>query len=1403
MTTTKMPPWLEELSDDWPSESSSLTSNTSRRPGKYQFSAEKTRKPGSLKPEKHRSSRTILGDHNGNAVFFNQGVVHISSERDCGRELWGVGMQSPHLTINDGTVQQKTPRASPTKPNEVVNVPEWKKRLVHGEMAYGEQKDLFSPIGLENIFQQVNRVKEQTMRPKFKGHKSPTNQKSLFKEESSYSNTSSQICARRKSRNVDRQRRLSQPSELGDLSSAIDTQNCDQGNEHPIDDKEFSRERRFVSGQTELNEEFSPVFISKQSTVSGKFNYAAYGSYRNHKEQKVSETTDSQNFSLRLQNEKPGCDKSQVSMLSEDLSMGTPDIAELGDFVTCKRGGYSVESSFQNRSLSPSPVRRKRSQIHNTYKSHLLTISSTETRGVPFPPKASESHRSTPPPKEYSAQVSNSPLKLFGNHDTFTNHQLLRRMGQLQDPDDLILSNDQSEHTISAGLPLSPAIERNKSLAALAIGEPSIYDNNTESHMKSSNVPIPQTSSLESRELREAECLISTPPEMKKKPQSPIESDRSPYSSIVPSVSISDCIAFSAPNLSHNLNKFNYAEDPRWTTHTYTIDTSNKGSSHLHLRKAYEASASADGKRPQSSPTKSPTPKRRRTLLQLETPKQNVKESEAQGNEKLDPCSRNTQNGESSFGDEVNNACLDEISRRQSPQPLNRTSDQWRKQRKPTDEFLCQGLKSELEPISEYGEFQATPQKLYLWNPHEVAIDSRHACSNTQTDTRKHSLTTQDYIDEAMKIMSWIRSNRPKSGLASLGEAEGEQFDESMGSEASMTLSRPPSREGRTTKWRDPNSHKPQSKVSSHLQKYREDDNDNIVLSSLEALRINDSPQGLEASQSSSDTIRITHNSSFIDKEPKEGIVEVSNAPDALNTHNSDHSDKFSSGRTNITEGSRRSENVTTFAPDAVAHLIPKEIAGMTFDKEKGMWVRVQNSPKRKDAENRDLSATESDDDPLEKIPDLLVNEEEHGDGATLGQSCYTAQLRGMLQKNVQFDSKTILESKNNEIDNDPQINETARKNLSSIINNESRQHRDTPSLSSKAKIEKYVDVDHEYSMNEGRTGSQKRTLRGRKSVAVSFPTQLLAHVPLLQDRRKTWQHLEAPAKEECFRPGLSSNKDGQKSQSMKTPIRTRNAEPTSLNTQEKSFINECIRSHERIKETFSQTADRPKCNPEVAIAVTSPSHCQDGAVVTAAGSPGVIADVTFYLSELSEFSVNQTDERGVNHYVDDKEVVFYQKVPVRPFEVSTGELVRVIQDAKPEEFYWEDIRHLVIDNKELNSLYNLDDFCHQLQTLSAAQNSLRQLAGAPPSIRQLDASRNQLSSLTTWAHLTNLQYLNVSGNNIDSLSGFGELIHLRELRADNNQIASLDGILTLDALIKLNLRSNRLSELDFTSSNL
>ncbi|KAK6335412.1 hypothetical protein TWF696_002190 [Orbilia brochopaga] len=134
---------------------------------------------------------------------------------------------------------------------------------------------------------------------------------------------------------------------------------------------------------------------------------------------------------------------------------------------------------------------------------------------------------------------------------------------------------------------------------------------------------------------------------------------------------------------------------------------------------------------------------------------------------------------------------------------------------------------------------------------------------------------------------------------------------------------------------------------------------------------------------------------------------------------------------------------------------------------------------------------------------------------------------------------------------------------------------------------------------------------------------------------------------------------------------------------------------------------------------------------------------------------------------------------------------------------YWDQNKALEIQKQGLEHIQDLAGFHPNLVEVNLEHNQLTHLMGLPSTVRDLKVAGNQLSSLTAWNHLTNLQFLDISRNNIDNLLGLSSLIHLRELKGDDNEISSLDGILHLDGLMKVRLRRNRLTFVDLSSSNL
>ena len=209
-------------------------------------------------------------------------------------------------------------------------------------------------------------------------------------------------------------------------------------------------------------------------------------------------------------------------------------------------------------------------------------------------------------------------------------------------------------------------------------------------------------------------------------------------------------------------------------------------------------------------------------------------------------------------------------------------------------------------------------------------------------------------------------------------------------------------------------------------------------------------------------------------------------------------------------------------------------------------------------------------------------------------------------------------------------------------------------------------------------------------------------------------------------------------------------------------------------------------------------------ALLVAPSSSPMKGDVTFMLSELPEFTLNQVDE--FDH--PDRVVVKhdgsrYSKAREDRYAQGTAELVRAIQDIEPDEPYWEDLREISLRGKNLGSLHRLDELCYRLEELDVSDNQISQVEGIPYAMRRLQAHHNSLTGLTSWATLGNLQHLDVSNNDIDSLDGLAELVHLRVLKVDNNKLKSLDSILHLDGLMELHAGGNDIDLVDFARSNL
>ncbi|KAK9472000.1 uncharacterized protein V1510DRAFT_426438 [Dipodascopsis tothii] len=154
-------------------------------------------------------------------------------------------------------------------------------------------------------------------------------------------------------------------------------------------------------------------------------------------------------------------------------------------------------------------------------------------------------------------------------------------------------------------------------------------------------------------------------------------------------------------------------------------------------------------------------------------------------------------------------------------------------------------------------------------------------------------------------------------------------------------------------------------------------------------------------------------------------------------------------------------------------------------------------------------------------------------------------------------------------------------------------------------------------------------------------------------------------------------------------------------------------------------------------------------------------------------------------------------------FSVAVHNLVKILSDIEPFEPYWEDLKSLNLQGRDLETLVKLDDWCPQLLELNVSDNFLAYLTGVPSTTRLLRAVNNCFCELTAFGMLSNLQYLDISDNQIETLNGMSNLVHLRELVVDNNELTNIDGIMQLDGLLKVSVKGNRLESLNLETSAL
>ncbi|KAA6407783.1 MAG: WD repeat domain-containing protein [Lasallia pustulata] len=1528
-----MDQWLDSLSEEWVSQPRSSSSASLRRTSVIEggssaaskgsqsriprYQSRSSSNPAFQSSVISRAKGSVPRDGNDNKVLSERTSSNINAQRKrlfsgstkFDRRTPGskqVSGSKQHASTGSlpsqqqDTVQYRSPRPSPNK-DSPKGTPEWRRRILNGDAARGEQRDLFSPIGLQSIFRpptvrtkleekkgkryqafntdyfpsspppypsvkpdasargtnhpqthQINTQPENVMPEEERKHglqqqppkQVPGRPARRILEEHAMSNHGSGNMSSLAPSTKTAAKRQEPSTQYAVDKLGEDTEERPPLTAYRVDSGSNESTRRIpsvtitnsrtVSGLEELrNEKISPVTLSRQSTAGGRLQYVvpdlsaqplSTGSMSESIQRQDRPSSSVSDDGVQYQKSRPEddyrfeeivIDDLTSQSLPDDLSMGTELFASKGGFVNLRRGGYSNDGSFRRRNLSPSSLpglslsalERHRSIDHNATNS-VATSPITPSIDAVKQPASPERPRS-----------SGSPLKLFGQYDTFTNDRLARRMSQFESSfnysdetnddmnvksgDELAANGESSLHgyeDIRSRGPSGPAKQEGRRLSSFGEG-----------HL-----------------------------------------DQYQFQKTIPSRS-----------LVHHLDGGVDENRP-------PLPELQRGS-HANFKFIYEREVirNSEGKRLPNSPAKDPKAKRRRTLRGSERDPDAINplqyQNEAGGSLNQSVTGRKRKDARYDNDNQAIDPkliAMRQILRPRTPTPSQvrsrarkvvgetavRSNDTWGKGDEPTDR---KGADVPLQP-------KDAPTEVLAEQLATFALD----IANEMTyGNRKTSVTTQDFFHEAKQIMQRIRTQgRPQSGRTSADDFEAEILDRneesSLKESTKDEFSRPPSREGgslrlaRAAKQLDP-------RVLSHLRKFEEKDDPGLALSSsLRSLHIGRREEDGEDEHSEIESdppnIRLIGNFGQSHKRKHS----TSSVPELLafatdpksHSHNSQPSSGASTGRSIPTSSSNGSGNRAVIAPDKVSHLISGQIAGMTFDRSRQMWVKRKSSIDPGADSPSNTASEETEEDPLGEIPDLSVDEIE--ELRQIQTATSSVKLAGSISNGTGASDKLKTPRQQTDTSADHSVHEEARD----TINLDAAQTSSAPSKNSRltcsgpkietratswadevlasktkntlraeprespfAEEEKHAEeVEHEISILEGRISTTPIRFghgqRQARVITVAFSSPLVSHNrgPNTPREPQIWEDdgesnlTELP--DGTWKGEQGNLQSATRRTSQESAARYRGP-ARRISIGHRSYV---ARPITRIDEQDELCFHQPQSNNrgtslDVAISTPMPLRDLPGTLSMPPPSTSRHSNVSFHLSPLPDFTVHQTDEpfnRDVSYIVKHRGLLSLEDVESR-FSLAIQELVKKITDIEPYEPYWDYIRTLNLKNRNLLTLHMLEEFCGRIEELDVSNNELGQLNGAPSSIRHLDIRSNCLSNMTAWGHLHNLQYLDVSGNQIQSLEGFSGLVHLRELIADDNHIESLDGILGLDGLIALRLRRNSVAIVDFEGTEL
>ena len=1295
-----------------------------------------------------------------------------------------------------GTVQHKEQIAPVNKSSKPT--PEWRKRLLQGGQILGQQQDLFSPMGLETVFQPPQQG-EHGSRPRVS-----TKEAEPQLDSSAIEFPSSPPVYRRFGFAKDNQKAVV-PTTAWQVHQATKRKDCEDSINHG--DAVLNDSSSLLTAQKIGPQGTESASGSKGSTQSNdkvenkgsqiRHETLSYIGPRHARISSVSVNDSIQRLQEKLsdlgieEQARPSSRSSDSGLDvrpwralfkqrekrddgSQDQRLRLLSRGSFDDFVTIKRGGYSFDSSFRRRSLSPSSFQPVSSPLLPP-----LPCMKRQPEGL------SEGRTNTPPnqtqPEEQPTdqpRSSGSPLKLFDKYDTFTNDHLARRISQFD--------TGQLDNTRDPGQadPTSPLARKKRSFGALhdtgsrmkPIGRPSSFgigqlNDFPFTHRKQS---FERSGSMQSNR-GHAEARLHLPRPRSRHSRSISKASFSRGRNERP-VSTETC---------EPLNATSRSTSPDLPQPQPVGKDSN--------------SQLCEGKRIVNSPQNSPKAKRRRTNeygLSIQRNWSGLGDATSQmasivGKKRKD----------AKYENSPRDVDPEKIASRRILHPKALQSNQ---DRRPSHMSLV----SELAGIETWQSASSNLDRVTEIIADDIARVAVDVAQDITSGVRKKSITTADFFEEANIIMRHIRNQaRLDPGLAREDTAS-VPFIESL-EEHTEEFSRPASREGISRK--QAVSRPIDARVVSHLRKFEEaDEPDSLALSS--SLGQFPMPQGhaLPESlliQSDPPNMRV-HEGLHQSNVERTRDYQVGEDNPVL-TQDSDKT-SGTSNHSVPTTSSSGSRNKATIAPDKVSHLIGDKMGKMTFDYERRCWVRRRVTGSTDEGSSCRVDSDATEENLLQNIPDLSVDESQEIGSGQRQQSSQTSEASENSRRSTE---QTITDTCTG-AGNNPVSSRRAEEKAESVVattkpepttqedesaglaishpNEATNESSKKPSTSTATKAAAELD------MLEGRSAADPNTsktqARRPRVVTVTFSSPLVNSAePGHHDSQDDVSELGISDRPTTVIPFKTQLKPSARSYSRRTRNVSSTLKKSSLSNPQ--FTSRAIsRIDENSEAEFTDSS-------RVGALVTTPeSLLNPPKNRRPPRRPANGENVDFHLSTLPEFTIHQANETlnlDFDYVAKHHGLVSIPEVEGR-FSIAVQDLVHKVSQIEPYELYWEYIRRLDLSGRGLLTLHMLADFCFRIEDLNVSHNQLGQLNGAPESLRSLSVRQNCLSDLTAWGHLRNLQYLDISGNQIQSLKGFNMLIHLRELKVVRNKIDSLEGILKLDGLLKLNLRGNLIKKLDF-----